>query len=145
MSLPTPDCSGRNHRIRRLTLRSAVLLIAIIACGLAAYRYCERHVRKRTIAYRVAELIPGRVAPTMRSLDDFAPLVALIRSEVAPGSWQGQGGSGTIAEFFLNDSLIINNNEVTHEQLAAFLREQRAAREGTDAPDPALRRTQPPG
>ena len=81
----------------------------------------------------------------MRSLDDFAPLVASIRSEVAPGSWQGQGGSGTIAEFFLNDSLIINNNEVTHEQLAAFLREQRAAREGTDAPDPALRRTQCPG
>ena len=59
---------------------------------------------------------------------DFAPLVASIRSEVAPGTWQGQGGSGTIIEFFLNDTLLVDNSEANHEQLAAFLRRKRAAR-----------------
>jgi hypothetical protein len=143
MQRASPDSPPRSHRYRRLTLRSAALLIAIIACGLGAYRYYERHVKKRTVSYPVADLILGRSAPTIRNQDDFASLVASIRSEVSPGSWQGQGGSATIAEFFLTDSLIVHNNEVAHERLAAFLRERRAAREGIGAPDSSLRRTRP--
>ena len=133
MQHTTPDSPRRTHRFRRLTLRSAALLIAVIACGLGAYRYYERHVKKRNVGYPVADLIPSRPAPTMRNLEDFSSLLASIRSEVSPGSWQGQGGSGTIVEFFLNDSLIVRNNEVAHEQLAAFLRKKRAAREGARA------------
>jgi len=93
-----------------------------------------RHVKKWTVTYPVADLIPGRPAPTIRNPDDFASLVTLIRSEVSPGSWRGRGGSGTIVEFFLNDSLIVRNNEVAHERLAAFLRKKRAARESAGAP-----------
>ena len=121
MQQETPDSPRRNYRLRRLTLRSAALLIGVIACGLGSYRYYEWHIKKRTVAHAVADLIPARPAPTMRDLDDFASLVASIRSDVSPGSWQGQGGSGTIVEFFLNDSLIVRNSEVVHERLAAYL------------------------
>jgi hypothetical protein len=119
----------RRRRHLRFTLRRALLLIGLIACSLGAYRYYDRHIRKRTTSYQVADLIPGRLAGRRsRSMDDFAPLIAAIRSKVAPRSWQGQGGSGTMVEFFLNDSLIVTSTEVHHEELAAFLRQKRAAR-----------------
>jgi hypothetical protein len=139
----TSDFRRHSRRFRRLTLRSAVLLIAVIACGLGAYRYYERHIKKRTVAYPVAELISGRRAPATRNPADLASLAALIRSEVSPGSWQGQGGSGTIVEFFLDNSVIVRNNDVVHERLTAFLREKRAAREGAEAPEATLHRTPP--
>lgn len=134
MQRAIPDSPPRRDRFRRLPLRSAAMLIAVIACGLGAYRHRERYVKKRTVGYPVADLIAGRAAPTTRNPDDFASLVASIRSEVSPGSWRGQGGNGTIVEFFLNDSLIVRNNEVAHERLVAFLQQKRAAREKAGVP-----------
>lgn len=119
----------RRYRFRGMTLRFAIVMIAILGAGLGAYRHYQRHVRQRTIAYPVADLLPaGSRGGTSRMKQDFAPLMASIRSEVLPRTWQGQGGSGTIVEFFLNDSLIVRNNQVGHERLTMFLREKRSAR-----------------
>jgi hypothetical protein len=112
-----------------LTLRSAALLTAIIACGLGSYQYYETNIKQKTVFYPVADLISGRPEQRMRNRDDFAALVASIRSEVSHGSWKGQGGSGAITEFLLNDSLIVRTNEFTHNRIAAFLRETRTLRE----------------
>jgi len=143
MQQASSDFRPDRRRFCSLTLRSAALLIAIVASGLGAYRYYERNIKKSTVAYPVADLISGRGASATRNPGDLGSLAASIRSEVSPGSWRGQGGSGTIVEFFLDNSVIVRNNDVVHERLTAFLREKRAAREGAEAPEATLHRTPP--
>ena len=113
----------------RLSLRWAILTIAIIACALGAYRHHERHDPKWSVTYPVADLLPARPKGSKsRPTSDFAPLVAAIRSGVVPGSWRGGEDSGSLTEFYLTDSLIVRNHIEAHERLAEFLRELRESR-----------------
>ena len=97
---------------------------------------------------------PGSSAPTTFdrpvSFEDFQPLISLIKSSIAPGTWSddhtpadmgstyGQGGGGgggaaggapegvgSIMPFYLNISLIIRQTSEVHDEIVDLLRQLR--------------------
>jgi type II secretory pathway component GspD/PulD (secretin) len=91
----------------------------------------------------------GTMSGTMNrpiTADDFRPLIELIKTSIAPGTWsdnhssyddmaaysQGAGqdageqeGAGSITPFFLNISLIIRQTAEVHEEIVSLLRQLR--------------------
>jgi general secretion pathway protein D len=52
---------------------------------------------------------------------DFDPLMELIRTTIAPETWDEMGGTGTMSEFSANLSLVISNTQEVHEQIQSLL------------------------
>jgi hypothetical protein len=119
-----------------LTIGSIILLIAVIACGLAAYREHVKNSSRLVISYPVSDLISSPTASGKQGSSPvvgFGPLIASIKSNVSPWSWKSQGGSGTMTPFFLNQSLIIRTSPRVHKRVEAYLRQMRTARQGGEA------------
>lgn len=129
MEPSSTDAPSRPRRNRRLTIGSVVILIAVIACGLGAYRHHVLNAKHIVKSYPVGDLLAsGRSVIAGQSRVNFTPLIASIQSNVSPSSWQGRGGSGRITPFFLNESLIIRNRPDVHKQVETFLRNARKPR-----------------
>ena len=125
MSQIVAPLPARESGPRRLTLGVALILIAILACGIAGYRYYLRNIRTHVTAYHVDDLLPDVAPGRSRTASDFASLIASIQAQVMPSSWKARGGKGSIQEFLLNGSLIVRTSESGHEQIVAFLRQKR--------------------
>jgi hypothetical protein len=104
----------------RVRISTLMLLVAIVAGGLAGYRYYARFVRRSTVIYSVA----AHVLPTFgRTRDiDYQPLLNSLQSEVMPGSWKNRGGSATAEPIYLTLSLRVEQSEAGQERVVEFLR-----------------------
>jgi len=89
-----------------------------------------------TMTYSVADLIipfPNPVTitaekgakPAPQAVADFQPLLDLIRSTVAPESWQENGGECSVTPFPNNLSLVVSQTEKRHAEIAALLKQLR--------------------
>lgn len=107
---------------RRPGVRGLMLLVAIIACAIGAYRHYVRFVRQVTVVYPVAGLVVSSPASGPRAVD-LDPLVNALQSQVMPSSWKGQRGTGTIEPVYLNLSLRITQCEAAQEEIAEYLGE----------------------
>jgi hypothetical protein len=70
----------------------------------------------------------GVIKPEFQLCPDFEPLVNLLTSSVAPGSWRkdGEGGGvGSMTPFYLSINLIVRTTPEIHDQMAQRLRELR--------------------
>ena len=52
---------------------------------------------------------------------DFDPLMELIQRTIEPESWEDLGGTGRMAPFEANLSLVVYQNQETHEQIQDLL------------------------
>ncbi|MBE6427973.1 MAG: general secretion pathway protein GspD, partial [Planctomycetaceae bacterium] len=59
------------------------------------------------------------------SQEDFDKLIGLITNTVSPDSWVDNGGAGTISAFNVNLSLVVNQTQEVHEQIANLLEQLR--------------------
>jgi general secretion pathway protein D len=64
-------------------------------------------------------------APGGGALVDFDTLVNLITTTVAPDTWEDNGGTGTIAGFPTNLTLVVSNTQQVHEQIVDLLQQLR--------------------
>ena len=74
---------------------------------------------KEDIFIRTYDVADLSVAP------NFKPLIELITTTVAPDSWEDVGGSGSIAPFEVNRSLVIRQTEAVHEGIVGLLEQLR--------------------
>jgi hypothetical protein len=109
--------------VRQVSLRLTLLLVAVVAVGMAGYRQWRRYHTIVTAVYAVDDLVPADPP----GADAFQPLMDEVAATVQPGSWQAHGGDGTMIPFMLNRSLLVRNNVAAHEQVRAFLGRKRAA------------------
>jgi len=71
--------------------------------------------------------------------------VELIQVRISPSSWKERGiGEGTIAHFSTNMSLVINQSEAVHAELASFFKEIRQAKQQLELLDVAVQLTPQP-
>ena len=56
---------------------------------------------------------------------DFDSLIDLITSTIAPTSWTESGGTGSIAPFETNLTLVVSQTQEIHEQIADLLKQLR--------------------
>jgi len=71
---------------------------------------------------------PGTNAPNFPGTGqvvDFDSLIQLIESTISPNSWSSVGGAGTIEEFQPNLSLVVNQTQNVHDQIADLLAQLR--------------------
>jgi hypothetical protein len=99
----------------------------------------EPEPKMHTRVYTVADLVvkhPERVvvqagyhepsAPEPAEVSvDFHPLVELITTTVAPDTWEGVGGPGSIEPFPTNLSLVVDQTEEVHAQIVDLLEQLR--------------------
>lgn len=78
-----------------------------------------------TQVYAVADLVVPLPQPDAKPRPDFEPLIKLITESVAPESWNDKGGTGSLAPFESNLSLVISQTADVHEQIADLLEELR--------------------
>ncbi len=67
----------------------------------------------------------GTAGPQPAQAIDFDTLIELIKSTVAPDTWEDAGGAGTIAEFPGNLSLVISQTQEVHDQIRDLLQQLR--------------------
>lgn len=106
----------------RITIRLALMLIALIALSLGAQRSYQDWRMRQTFSanvYAVADLVMKGDAV------HFDPLISRIKSEVETSSWETNGGEGTIQPFFLSQSLIVKNHQLAQDKIARLLRTMR--------------------
>ena len=91
--------------------------------------------------YRVRDLIglPTR-APGQNEFSklDYHSLIELITDVVAPNTWDGVGGPGSIQPFEANDSVVISNTRDVHDQIETLLKELRTQAKLHNKPRPAV-------
>ena len=116
-------------------LASLLWLMLCVALAIGMYRYGyqvghEDALNTRTFVgktharvYDVSEIISPAV--TGSSAYDFDPLMRQFQSEVLPNTWDGNGGTATMAEFPTNLSLVISHDEDGHERIGKWLRQRR--------------------
>ncbi|MGL4595375.1 MAG: type II secretion system protein GspD [Thermoguttaceae bacterium] len=56
---------------------------------------------------------------------DFTELMDLIEMVVKPDSWEANGGTGTMSEYYPNLSLVINQTEEVHAEIVSLLNQLR--------------------
>ncbi|HEY6563093.1 MAG TPA: hypothetical protein VIY86_01230, partial [Pirellulaceae bacterium] len=64
-------------------------------------------------------------APGGGSLADFDTLINLITTTIEPDSWEDNGGTGTIAGFPTNLSLVVSNTQEVQEKIIELLEQLR--------------------
>jgi general secretion pathway protein D len=74
--------------------------------------------------------MPGQPGPGPGGLGggaqaDFAPIIDLITTTIAPQSWDEVGGPGSISGFDTNLSLVVSQTQEIHEQIADLLEQLR--------------------
>lgn len=115
-------------RTSRLGLLAAALLACTVVVPSRAQEAKREELSSRT--YSVADLIAPRRNTTEqpRCKDQckqpntkHKELIDLIVMSVAPGSWMGMGGEGTIQFFPLGLALVVNQTQEVHEEVSALL------------------------
>lgn len=78
-----------------------------------------------THAYYVGDLIGAKaeiLANRELTYDDMRPIIDLVTSRIAPGTWrEGDDPGPSITPFFLSISLIIRHDRATHERISVLL------------------------
>ncbi len=64
-------------------------------------------------------------SPGGGSLVDFDTLINLITTTIAPDTWEDNGGTGTIAGFPTNLTLVVSNTQEVHDQIVDLLEQLR--------------------
>ena len=82
-------------------------------------------IRGRNDASNTNPLGFGPGGPGGGSQADFETLIELITTTVEPESWEDLGGSGTLAEFPTNLSLVVSQTQEVHEKVADLLAQLR--------------------
>ncbi len=83
--------------------------------------------------YDVADLVVSppelvhfpALTPSVTAVPNFAPLIEKIATTVAPHSWEDAGGSGSIAPFETNKSLVIRQTQQVHDEIVDLLEQLR--------------------
>jgi beta-lactamase regulating signal transducer with metallopeptidase domain len=94
--------------------------------------------KRYTKVYHVADIVvavptivairngkPFAQPPRQEAKTDFEPLLELIRSTIAPQSWDTAGGPGSLEAFETNLSLVVSQTQDIHEQIADLLQLRR--------------------
>jgi hypothetical protein len=99
----------------------------------------DRKTALYTVTYNVADLVmplpvlPSRVDPSLPATKakrttpepDFDSLIDLITSTVKPTTWDVIGGSGSIAPFKANLSLVVTQTREVHDEIVSLLEQLR--------------------
>ncbi|MEM8681607.1 MAG: hypothetical protein AAGF97_19850 [Planctomycetota bacterium] len=102
-------------RHRRLIFVSLVVLLLLI---LAWMRWPQAVAPTEapelyTQVFPVDDLLPAD--------GNFADLLADIQTEVAPNSWEEQGGRGKLAAFPKSNALVVSQIQSVHGELSEYL------------------------
>jgi hypothetical protein len=71
-------------------------------------------------------------AQLFKGADIYDPLIEAIKDSVAPESWEGSGGAGTIHPFKRNKCLVVHHKESVQEQIGKFLDDLRRKTDGQE-------------
>lgn len=110
---------------RPMIASGAAVAIALAACLVGAAPQSEPG-ETTTIPYYVGDFVGG---PTESGRIDMTPIMRLIRDATGREHWKADGEAsgvgGTMTPFFLNNSLIIRQNEAIHGEIRQLLRNLR--------------------
>ena len=74
-----------------------------------------------TRVYPVTQLVSGNRKKSPGNTTDLEHLVEVIKSNVAPDSWEDVGGAGTIVRIMEPPAMVIVQDERTHAQIVSLL------------------------
>ena len=103
--------------------------------------------RLLTKVYPVGDLILPPGTPEdgdEANMADFDSLIELISATVQPTTWDAVGGSGTIAPFDTNLSLVLSQTEEVHDEIDNLLETLRSVKTGKGGASPGRRASAPP-
>jgi hypothetical protein len=121
----------------RFRLASLLWLMLCVALTIGMYRYGyqsghEDALNQRAFVgttnpriYEVAKIVPMKPGTGGGVIADFDSLMADLKKEVLPYTWDDQGGAATMAEFPTNLSLVVSHDEDGHERIGKWIRQRR--------------------